>query len=136
MQEPASVIFSFLNGVTNLLAYQNYRKRVPSGSPMFNVVMMQFIFAINAWVWSSVFHARDKVWTERLDYFCATSLVFYSFYVSIHRWTYEVQARFRKRIRWFAGNFLTALYLGHVSYLSFRSFDYSYNMKMNVAVGL
>ena len=136
MQEPASVLFSILNGLTNAYAYYKYRSRVSVGYPMYNVVFWQFVFAVNAWIWSSVFHARDKIWTERLDYFCATYLVVYSLYVSIHRWTYELQIQSRKSVRWFAAGSLTAIYIGHVSYLSFRSFDYSYNMIMNVAIGI
>ena len=136
MQEPASVFFSILNGMTNTIAYYNYRKRVTLNHPLYHVVRAQFGFAINAWIWSSIFHARDNLWTERLDYFCATSLVMYSLYVSIYRWTFELKIPLRNICRWLAGLFLTVLYLCHISYLSFGSFDYSYNMKLNVAVGL
>lgn len=31
--------------------------------------------AMNTWIWSAVFHARDTLITERLDYFCATLYV-------------------------------------------------------------
>jgi hypothetical protein len=30
---------------------------------------------VNAWVWSTVFHARDVLWTERMDYFGADLFV-------------------------------------------------------------
>ena len=35
---------------------------------------------INAWFWSAVFHTKDTDWTEKLDYFCAFSMVLFSFY--------------------------------------------------------
>ena len=30
---------------------------------------------LNAWFWSTVFHARDLPWTEKLDYFSAAGLI-------------------------------------------------------------
>ena len=30
---------------------------------------------MNAWLWSTVFHARDLPWTEKLDYFSAAALI-------------------------------------------------------------
>lgn len=30
---------------------------------------------VNAWFWSTVFHARDFPWTEKLDYFSAAGLI-------------------------------------------------------------
>ena len=41
---------------------------------------------INAWFWSAVFHTKDTDWTEKLDYFCAFSMVLFSFYSACIRW--------------------------------------------------
>ena len=34
------------------------------------------VCGVNAWVWSAVFHTRDTVLTERMDYFSAALLNF------------------------------------------------------------
>jgi len=136
MQEPASVVFSVANGITNVIAYRSYRSVVPMSAPMFHVTVIHLIVGVNAWLWSSVFHARDFPWTEKLDYFCATSLVVYAFYVCLHRWTYEVAAEKRTALRWIAGTVLGIMYIAHVAYLSYGRFDYGYNIKANIAVGL
>ena len=36
------------------------------------------LFAVQ-WIWSTVFHARDSPWTERLDYYCATFLIYFRY---------------------------------------------------------
>ncbi|XP_002125801.4 GPI-specific phospholipase A2-like PGAP3 [Ciona intestinalis] len=136
VQELASVVFSILNGISNIWAYKQYYSAVSSNAPLHTVTTIHAIIAENAWVWSSVFHARDFPWTEKLDYFCATSLVLYSFYLSIHRLSYELHGHNVHLLRWIAGNLIGAFYLGHISYLTFQSFDYGYNMKANVAVGV
>nr|CAB3264808.1 post-GPI attachment to proteins factor 3 [Phallusia mammillata] len=136
MQEPASVLFSVLNGVATIIGFRRYLREVPTTTPMFNVAVLQAVVGVNAWIWSAVYHSRDFVWTETLDYFCATSLVMFSFYVAIHRWSYEARIESRARIRWIAGHVLAGLYVTHICYLSFDKFDYGYNMKANVAIAL
>jgi len=40
---------------------------------------------MNAWIWSSIFHTRDVLFTERMDYFSAGLLNFYGCYCAIIR---------------------------------------------------
>ena len=50
---------------------------------VFRITMSVFLcwqVCINAWFWSTVFHAKDSDITEKLDYFCAFSMVLFSFY--------------------------------------------------------
>lgn len=47
--------------------------------------MIYIAFHINAWVWSSVFHARDTSVTEKLDYFSADACVLAGAYVTATR---------------------------------------------------
>lgn len=136
MQEPASVLFSVLNGVSNVIGIQHYLHAVPSCAPMFNVAIMQAVVAANAWIWSAVYHSRDFVWTEILDYFCATSLVVFSLYVALHRLSYEATPKHQSRIRWVAAHVLLGFYITHICYLTFDKFDYGYNMKANIGIGL
>jgi hypothetical protein len=42
--------------------------------------------AINTWIWSAVFHARDTPLTEKLDYFFATFHVLFSTLLALMRY--------------------------------------------------
>ncbi|XP_038635483.1 post-GPI attachment to proteins factor 3 isoform X3 [Scyliorhinus canicula] len=87
---------------------------------------------LNAWVWSTVFHTRDTLLTEKMDYFCASSVVLYSIYLCCVRtlgltrpWTASL-----------FGALLIVLFGCHVWYLTYVHFDYGYNMAANILIGL
>ena len=82
----------------------------------------------NAWLWSTVFHTRDTVLTERMDYFSATLLSFAGCYCAIVR---VFQLR-RRAVRGLLALVVLALYLAHVSYLALVTFDYGWNMLVNI----
>lgn len=88
--------------------------------------------AMNAWIWSIVFHTRDFDLTELLDYTFAYSLVLATLWVSLIRIFHKKSMTFKLIIS------LIALfyYLNHFAYLSAGRFDYSYNMKANIATGV
>ena len=136
MQEPASVLFSILNGVTVFIGFSKFYRVVPAFAPMYKVVVFHFFLAENAWFWSTIYHCRDFPFTEKLDYFCATSLVLFSLYFCIYRWSFNLSHRKHNFIRWFVGNVLVLTYFGHISYLSFVKFDYGYNMLFNATLGI
>ena len=95
IQEPASSLFSILNGVTVTIGYLRYSSASPSSYPPSLAIRCQFWVSLycelcvahenddylhvqvtlNAWFWSTVFHARDLPWTEKLDYFSAAGLI-------------------------------------------------------------
>ncbi|XP_035689762.1 post-GPI attachment to proteins factor 3-like [Branchiostoma floridae] len=128
IQEPASVLFSILNGLGHVVMIGVFRRRVPSHAKMNSVVHWLAVISINAWFWSAVFHTRDFSWTEKMDYFCATSLVVFQLFMWFTRFGgFKESAMF--------GALLAALFSGHVYYLGFVKFDYGYNMMANVAVG-
>ncbi|XP_064092342.1 post-GPI attachment to proteins factor 3-like isoform X2 [Macrobrachium nipponense] len=87
---------------------------------------------INAWTWSVIFHARDTPWTERMDYFCAFSMVLFSLFGLFVRLSGPRRWRRKEVIAVLCGLFFTY----HVWYLTRKKFDYGYNMKVNVFVGL
>lgn len=89
------------------------------------------LIGINAWIWSTVFHARDLPITEKLDYFSAGLLILYSLYFALLR---LFHIRNTAVIRFLTVIF-SLMYLAHVSYLSFGLFDYGYNMAASVVVG-
>lgn len=132
MQEPASVFFSVLNLLAHAVNLHWFRKTVPSIAPLYKMWIFHAVICINAWVWSVVFHARDTPWTERLDYFCAFSMVLFSLFGLIVRLLGPRRAILRDIVA--AGGVFFFTY--HVWYLSKGRFDYGYNMKVNLIVGI
>ncbi|XP_037084681.1 post-GPI attachment to proteins factor 3-like [Pollicipes pollicipes] len=131
MQEPASAIFSILNLLGHVLMLVRFTRLVPRRAPLYWLWIAYSLVCINAWFWSTVFHAKDSDVTEKLDYFCAFSMVLFSFYSAC--------------IRFLGPNLscstisVTVLCLGfmvyHILYLSLVKFDYGYNMKANILLG-
>ncbi|CAO3622467.1 unnamed protein product [Cunninghamella blakesleeana] len=130
IQEPASVIFSIGNGIVHYKYYHILKKQIPNNYYLKSNMMVYSIFGMNAWVWSTVFHARDTSLTEKLDYFSAGLLILYSLYFAILRLFYIKQAPLLFTL------IFMVCYFMHVFYLSVIRFDYGYNMLASVVVGL
>ncbi|XP_033106200.1 post-GPI attachment to proteins factor 3-like isoform X2 [Anneissia japonica] len=135
IQEVASVVFSICHGALHLYFWLKFRSKVPSEAPMYIVWQAYSLICINAWVWSTVFHTRDFIWTERMDYFCATSLVLASLLTHCIRVVGWHGGTFHVGITCLCIGVLSTLFFIHVWYLAFIKFDYGYNMKVNVAIG-
>ncbi|KAJ8314078.1 hypothetical protein KUTeg_008639 [Tegillarca granosa] len=131
-KEPASVLFSLLNGLSHLLILMNYRKIVPSSTPMFYIYHLLSIVALNAWIWSVIFHSKDTDFTEMMDYFCAFSLVLLNLFTCLCRAFGIGKPR---RVLTF-GIIILFIYIQHIYYLAFIKFDYGYNMMVNLAFGV
>lgn len=132
MQEPASVLFSLLNAIPNVFGLIKLRRTVPSTTPMYYAWQFHFVISINAWIWSIIFHCRDTNFTEHMDYFCATLLVMMSVSMILIR-------VFGSRVRSVTSVGLGALgafYVYHVYYLSMVNFDYGYNMRVMISIGI
>ncbi|XP_066877303.1 post-GPI attachment to proteins factor 3 isoform X3 [Kogia breviceps] len=80
-QEPASAVASFFNGLASLVMLCRYRTSVPTSSPMYPTCVAFAWVSLNAWFWSAVFHTRDTDLTEKMDYFCASTVVLHSVYL-------------------------------------------------------
>ncbi|XP_026950500.1 post-GPI attachment to proteins factor 3 isoform X3 [Sagmatias obliquidens] len=80
-QEPASAVASFLNGLASLVMLCRYRTSVPASSPMYPTCVAFAWVSLNAWFWSTVFHTRDTDVTEKMDYFCASTVILHSVYL-------------------------------------------------------
>lgn len=136
MQEFFSVLFSIGNLHAQLRGYARFRQALRESKPLkqytySGLVFMMCLLNCNGWIWSCVFHARDWLITERLDYFSAVLLVMFSLYSSIIR-TLRVD-----RQKWPIILFPFAVYyIMHVCYLHFIKFDYSYNMAITAGCGL
>src|SRR6266545_8202656 len=57
-QEPASVLFSFLNLLAHWTGSSKLKQRIPDSHPMKSFYLRWSFVSINAWVWSAVFHTR------------------------------------------------------------------------------
>lgn len=130
IQEPASMVFSLLNGLSHLALFQ-YRAKVPSSTPMFIVWHGMALIGIITWMCAAIFHTKDTPLTEKLDYFSAFGLVLYNLFTLICRAT-GTKHRYRLIL---VSVLLTGLYVYHIYYLSFIKFDYGYNMAVNIGIG-
>ncbi|KAJ2401785.1 hypothetical protein GGI23_001166 [Coemansia sp. RSA 2559] len=132
IQEPASVVFSVLNGAMHVREWASVRKRVPESHAMRKWLSVFVVLGTWTWFCSAVFHVRDFALTERLDYFSAGLNVLYIFFLGSVR---ALRLATWADTRWLAVA-CAVPYVLHVSYLSFVHFDYGYNMMANAIVGL
>eukprot|EP00250_Pteridium_aquilinum_P008211 c17768_g1_i1 orf=322-1395(-) len=144
LQEPASVVFSIANlamhlegwmSFISLIFYKLPQKCQGRKSPYYEYSSLWIIYgvlAINSWFWSAVFHSRDIVITERMDYFSAVSVIGYTLIVAIIR-TMNVTL---EAARVMVASPIIAFMATHMLYLSLLNFDYGLNMKICVVMGV
>lgn len=132
VQEPASTVFSILNGLIHFTQVRKFTREVPNNAPFYYIHLIYAVVSINAWIWSTIFHSRDTIFTEMMDYFsaqlvitCSTCFLFLRFFGIEPLWR-SVSV----------GVVCLAFYLHHIYYLAFVRFDYSYNMTVGVALGV
>ena len=129
-QEIASVVFSIGNAWAQYRGYRKVNWRIKN-SVMHRYWLGALILNLNGWLWSTVFHARDTKWTERLDYFSAAALVLYALYHTL----VSLMALYIKPIADYAlCTMFFLFYVLHVRKLLII-FDYGYNMAVIGGVG-
>ncbi|CAF1050245.1 unnamed protein product [Adineta ricciae] len=135
IQEPASTFFSIFNFLANyLFGYEQLRRHLRYGiHPLYSMWIIFCLISMNAWIWSTIFHTRDKPLTETLDYIAAISLVFAQFVCCIIRVGYRTRFMPAAKI---ASLFVFCFFLYHAYYLLFVDMDFGYNMTVNILVGL
>lgn len=87
---------------------------------------------INAWIWSTIFHTRDLWFTEMMDYFSAFLIILSKLMLFFVRSLWQRHALLALTLT----SASLAYFAYHCYYLSSVSFDYGYNMKVNIIVGL
>lgn len=129
IQEPASVLFSLGNMYAHFKGYLRLLKFRESTQR--NIYLNFARISMVLWIASTIFHTRDFPITEKADYFMAILGLEYSFYIAtIKAWKLSFGSlKLLKR-------FLQVYFIWHVSYLSFRTFDYSYNMIAGITLGI
>lgn len=158
MQEPLSVIFSAGNLYAHLLGLRWLRRHIPESYPLRKYYVGFSYMGIAAWSFSVIFHTRDTVSTEQLDYFAAGASVLYGLYLAVIRIfrldrppTAQTVPSTPVAVTPISRPFPTAAtppairlwtavcliaYTAHVAYLKLVKWDYGYNMAANVCVGL
>uniref|UniRef100_A0A4W5M421 Post-GPI attachment to proteins factor 3 n=1 Tax=Hucho hucho TaxID=62062 RepID=A0A4W5M421_9TELE len=116
-EEPASALASLLNGLACLLMLLRYRSSVPRQSPMYYTITAFSLVCLNVF---------------KMDYFCASAVILYSIYLCCVR-TLGLK---RPGVSSMVGVLLILAFTSHVSYLTFVSFDYGYNMAANATIGI
>ncbi len=101
--------------------------------PLYSMWMIFCLISMNAWIWSTIFHTRDKVLTEIFDYIAAISLVFAQFACCLIRVGYRTRFMGLTNLLTL---FLLIFFLYHSHYLLFVKMDFGYNMMINVIIGL
>ncbi|PVU93311.1 hypothetical protein BB561_003353 [Smittium simulii] len=132
IQEPASVIFSLLNGYFHYVSWKKIDLKVDRMNPSHLWLKIYVVIGVWVWSWSAIFHTRDFIFTERMDYHSASILVIYLLFIPT---VYLVKGR-GKRAAKNVFRILSAAYLYHVFYLQFIAFSYRYNMIVNASIGL
>ncbi|KAJ1643957.1 hypothetical protein LPJ64_004316 [Coemansia asiatica] len=130
IQEPASVVFSVLNGFMHLQSYKLVN-RINRSHPMRRWLKVFVVLGTWSWFCSAVFHTRDFPITEKLDYFSAGLNVLYILFLGTVRMLRLQTWRETKKVALICA----LVYLLHIMYL-LVDFDYGYNMVANATVGL
>lgn len=126
IQELFSVIFSIMNIMAHYHGYKRFVRRA-GRQPL---VTLFYLIGMNSWIWSVVFHTRDVKWTERMDYFSAIAVLFYSLYFCM-----TMTMNFGSLMKKILFIIFFYFYFGHVWYLAMIKFDYAYNMRVMIAIG-
>ena len=126
MQEPASVVFSIFNFLGHYNGYKKIIEKIPPHYKLRKYYVWLSYFGMVSWIASTIFHTRDFTATEQADYFAAGASVLYGLY-------YTPIRVFRLDKGWTTTCIL--MFVAHVTYLKWYSWDYTYNMAANVVVG-
>lgn len=131
LQEPASVIFSVFNFYAHIMMYKKFRKEIRPSFPLFPLWNYCTLVCLNGWFWSALFHARDKPFTEKMDYSCAFTIVVTLLYCILIRIFYKKN---NKIFIVTTCGYISILYT-HLSHLWSGKINYGYNMKLNIFFG-
>ncbi|KAH3679753.1 hypothetical protein WICPIJ_008547 [Wickerhamomyces pijperi] len=135
-QEFFSTLFSMLNFIPHFINFQKlnklYRSTHNSKKVLYFNVLLMSVVAMGAWTFSSIFHIRDLIITERLDYFFAGATVLSGFHAMVIRvFRFDLDEKKRKLTSYIC----LAMYAYHFIRLNI-DWSYTYNMQANIAVAI
>mmetsp|Transcript_111804 Transcript_111804/g.193832 ORF Transcript_111804/g.193832 Transcript_111804/m.193832 type:complete len:402 (+) Transcript_111804:50-1255(+) len=134
VQELFSSLFSAFNGLPYLWFLASCTSGIPKGTRTVWLWIFYALAMTNTWLQSTLFHARENKITELLDYHGATLGLSASLSTALmmhlpEHWSVVGSACL-------AATPVLLFWFGHVLYLSFVYFDYGYNMKVAVGLGI
>lgn len=132
LQEPASVLFSILNGMNHYKGWKAMRRLPSASEPLKTYYTACGLLGINVWIWSAAFHSRDFSVTEKGDYFSAIGSLLYILFLALIR-VFDIQ---KSQSRHALLGLLGVYFACHVFYLTHWPFDYTYNMAAGVVIGM
>lgn len=136
IQEFFSTVFSVGNFYVNyrnfFKVYRQYRRNDGEYRLMYAQYLLLLIISCIGWSFSTIFHLRDTAKTETLDYFGAFAIMLANLNAIFVRYFGLFKSPKTLAIWMMA---LMVLFIFHCSKL-LADWDYSYNMKINVSVGL
>lgn len=133
-QELFSTIFSILNAIPHLYWLFKLRRLFKDYEYSMKILWTTYsCIYLNTWLWSTIFHARDFMITERLDYFGASLGISFSLCLAIIR-IWKIETWFERCMKVFLP--IGTLLLIHIGYLQFIHFDYGWNMKVSLTIGV
>lgn len=141
IQEMASVVFSIGNFLPHYYGFWKVREVMAVNPPARHIVngslynlMMISVVTMFAWTFSTIFHIRDFVQTEKLDYYFAGLTVLTGFYCIGYRY-FRLYLPRRRIASWVFGASCIAAYSAHIYRLE-TDWLYTYNMQANIMVGI
>lgn len=142
IQELASAVFSIANFFPHLNGFRLASKalrdapkeKIPAIKRSIRNVQFVALVTMLAWVFSTIYHIRDFLITERLDYYFAGLTVLSGFYGIGYRY-YRLYLPTRKVQLLFFTSMCALAYAGHV-YRLVDDWLYTYNMRANIVVGV
>lgn len=142
IQEVALMIFSFLNFVPHYLGYRQMKQTYESLPPtqakylrasFRNVRFAAFVTQL-AWLSLTIFHIRDIIFTEKLDYYFAGLTVLTGFYgIAFRYFRLYLPQRFLYKYLFLL--VCVGAYASHIYRLE-TDWLYTYNMQANIFVGI
>ena len=138
IQEPASAFFSLANGFVVFLGLTNLISRVPSSYNLYHTWLGYGIIGLLTWFVSFIFHTKDTMLTEILDYLGASTMVMMSLYCMLLRISGRDQfGKIKNKLNYKYGAPIFILFLYHAYNLGFyKNIDYGYNMKFNICIAI
>ncbi|CCD22210.1 Per1p NDAI_0A00520 [Naumovozyma dairenensis CBS 421] len=140
-QEFFSTIFSIANFVPHYYGFQKLNHRITSiqksrGQLATLAILKNYIYVsiagMFAWIASTIFHWRDLIITEKLDYFFAGLTVLAGFHAILAR-----MVRLDQYSKWhqYFSICVLLIFSGHILRL-YIDWSYTYNMRFNIFFGL
>lgn len=138
IQEVASMVFSIGNFIVHAAGFVKVLSFMKDTNPLvkyqYTILLICSFITMSAWVCSTVFHIRDFLITERLDYYLAGLTVLSGFYGVFSR-LFKLYLPSRKLQRILFTLLCIIGYVGHI-YRLVDDWLYTYNMQANITVGI